>query len=285
MAVGQHGNVTHAQLTALGLSKNAIGHRVRTGRLYRVYPGVYSVGRPPTMPLERASAAVLACAPTGALSHASAMTLWGFWKRWDAPFEVVVTRDRRPKGIKVHRSSTLSRRDIRIQLGIRVTSPARALLDIAPRLTQRSLRRAVKEALVSPWLNQDQLTDVVLRLPNHPGSKLLTPFVALPAAPTLSHLEDDFELFCVRSDLPRPLTNVMLAGYRVDAYFPEHKLIVEIDSHEFHLNPVSFETDRDRDADTLRLGIATVRITHERMTKTPRQEADRLRAILEQRAP
>ena len=125
VATRQHGNITRRQLLACGLDDEAMAHRVRTGRLFRVYRGVYSVGRPPTTPLERAAAAVLACAPTGVLSHTSAMTLWGFWKRWDTPFEVTVTRDRRPTGITVHITTTLRRPDIRTHLGIRVTSPAR----------------------------------------------------------------------------------------------------------------------------------------------------------------
>ena len=103
--VSQHGNITRSQLLAAGLDDHAIARRVRAGTLHRVYPGVYAVGRRPRVPLERAAAAVLACAPTGCLSHASAMTLWGFWKRWDTPFEVTVTRDRRPQGITVHRST------------------------------------------------------------------------------------------------------------------------------------------------------------------------------------
>jgi hypothetical protein len=138
MAIRRHGNITHAQLIELGLTRSAIARRVSNGRLYRVHPGVYAVGRPPTTPLERASAAALACGPGASLSHASAMTLWGFWTRWDTPFEVTVIRDRRPNGITVHRPSTLHRHDIRIQLGIRTTSPARTLFDITPRPTANS---------------------------------------------------------------------------------------------------------------------------------------------------
>lgn len=180
IAFRQHGNITRSQLLAAGLDDHAIARRVRAGTLHRVYPGVYAAGRRPRVPLERAAAAVLACAPTGCLSHASAMTLWGFWKRWDTPFEVTVTRDRPPKGITVHRSTTLARRDVRTQLGIRVTSPARALLDVAATLSDRGLNRAVKDALVSPWLTEDHLSELVARHPYHPGAMLLAAFVATP---------------------------------------------------------------------------------------------------------
>src|SRR5947199_8124607 len=115
----QYGNVTRGQLHALGLSHGAIVNRVAKGRLYRVFRGVYSVGRPPGSPHEWASAAVLAAGPGAALSHGSAMTLWGFWRYWDPPFEVMVVGDRRTKGIRIHRSTTLRRRDVTTQLGIR----------------------------------------------------------------------------------------------------------------------------------------------------------------------
>jgi hypothetical protein len=58
---------------------------------------------------------------------------------WDVPFEVTVRALRKRNGIKVHRSRALTRRDITRQHGIPVTSPARTVLDIAPRLTGKRL--------------------------------------------------------------------------------------------------------------------------------------------------
>jgi very-short-patch-repair endonuclease len=68
-----------------------------------------------------------------------------------------------------------------------------------------------------------------------------------------------------------------VAGHEVDALFPEQKVIVELDSWEFHQDRSSFESDRDRDADTLAAGHLTVRITWGRMTTN---EAARLHEIL-----
>ena len=106
----QHGNVTRAQLRAVGLGSKAITYRVATGRLHRQHRGVFTLGAPAATPLERACAAVLACGEGAALSHGSAMTLWGFWRRWDTPLEVTVTSAYpRHEGITVHRSATLTR--------------------------------------------------------------------------------------------------------------------------------------------------------------------------------
>jgi len=281
LAAKQHGNITRKQLLSVGVGPGAIAHWIKAGHLFAVHRGVYAVGRPPKTPLEKAAAAVLACGEDGAaLSHASAMANWGFWKRWDIPFEISVTRDRRPPGITVHHPRTLHRRDIRTQHAIRTTSPARTLLDIAARLTDKQLTRAVNNALHSHYLTESQLADLVAR---HPSPRL-NRFVDTSKGLTRSDLEDDFLAFCERYDLPRPKMNVLVNGYLVDAYFPQQRLIVEIDSHEFHSTRIDFETDRNRDADQLSDGIPTVRVTHARMKRRPNAEAARLETILANRA-
>ena len=283
IAARQNGNVTIAQLHALGLNNVAINYRVKIGRLYRVYRGVYSVGRPPTTPLEKAAAAVLACGERAALSHRSAMTLWGFWKRWDEPFRVSVAGDRRPNGIQTHRVTGLLQRDIRVEHGIRVTSPARTLLDNAPEIPPRSLRRVVNDGRRSGLITLDALADVVRRFPLHPGAPLLREHLQNPTGPTRSEFEDAFVPFCEKFGLPVPKMNTTVAGYEVDAYFEQERLIVELDGWDFHNDRAAFESDRDRDATMLALGIVTVRITWERLKGEPEKEAERLRRIIEMR--
>jgi hypothetical protein len=284
LARRQHGNVSRQQLLDLGLGPAAITYRARHGRLHRVHAGVYSVGRPPAAPLERAAAAVLACGAGAALSHESALALWGFVDRWPARFDVTVSVDRRPSGITVHRSETFTGSDIRRQHGIPVTSPARALLDCAPRLTRRKLTRAVNDALRSPFLTRSQLSDVCARNPGHPGAKLLAWFISFTGGPTRSEFEDGFLRFCERFGLPSPKVNTAVCGFEVDALFEAERVIVELDGWDFHQGRDSFERDRRRDADTLVAGLVTIRITWERLMGAPGPEAARLKTILAQRA-
>src|SRR5579859_2240516 len=96
LADRQHGNVTRAQLLALGVGPSAIQYWLKRGLLHQVHPGVYAVGRPAKNALERAAAAVLACGPGALLSHDSALALWGFAERWPARMHVTVALDRRP---------------------------------------------------------------------------------------------------------------------------------------------------------------------------------------------
>lgn len=44
LADAQHGVVALRQLIELGLSRKAVEHRLRAGRLHAIYPGVYAVG-------------------------------------------------------------------------------------------------------------------------------------------------------------------------------------------------------------------------------------------------
>jgi hypothetical protein len=116
-----------------------------------------------------------------------------------------------------------------------------------------------------------------------PDAPLLRPHVGVRHAPTRSEFEDVFLPFCHRFGLPTPKLNTTVAGYEVDAYFGDERLIVELDSWEFHKDRSAFEGDRERDAATLALGIATVRITWERLIGEPEREAARLHKILELR--
>jgi len=283
LARRQRGYVTRQQLLELGVGPEAIRYRARTGRLLRVHAGIYAVGHLPTLPQDRAAGALLASGPHSVLSHGSAAALWGILREWRMPFEVTAPTVRRRSGIRMHRG-LLAHRDIRTCAGLRVTSPARTLLDVAPRLSEKALRRAVNDLRRSGRLRLPELEDVLCRFPRASGARALRPFVAETTGnPTRSELEDSFLAFIERFGLPRPEINVWVAGREVDAWFARERVIVELDGWEFHRDRASFEADRDRDASALALDILTVRVTHRRVRETPEREAERLWAILRAR--
>jgi hypothetical protein len=280
VAAKQQNDVTREQLLALGLGAKAIAYRVRVGRLYREYPGVYSVGKPATTAAEKASAAVLACG-RAALSHSSSLTHWGVWKRWDIPFEVsLIVGDRRPKGITVHHPKSLNWHDTVVHNGIRATKLARTILDMTPRLSDEELWRTVDSALHTPYLTRGQLADQLERNPNHRGATRLRKYVFTRDGATRSDWERAFPAFCEQYGLPRPRLIARSAGNEVDAIFEPEGLIVELDSWEFHSSRSAFERDRDRDADNLALDRQTIRITWDRLIYKADREAERLHRIL-----
>jgi very-short-patch-repair endonuclease len=271
-AARQHGVVTLLQLLAAGLDRDAIAYRRRVGRLHLLHRGVYAVGHRPPSPLATAMAAVLACGPNAVLSHRSAAALWRIVPRWHAPTEVTAPSDRRHPGIHVHRSRQA---DATTHYGIRVTTPARTLVDLADVLTERALTRAVNEAQVLRLTTPEELTTLLTRYPGRRTSRL-TP----ERGATRSHLEDDFVRFLKRHRLPLPELNQRIAGHEVDAVYQAHHLVIELDSRQFHTTPQAFEQDRDRDADLLNAGLSTLRITDHRLKHHPTKEAQRLRRIL-----
>jgi very-short-patch-repair endonuclease len=273
--------VTRAQLLGLGLSANAIDYRVRTGRLWRVHHGVYCVGRPPVTPHERAMAAVLACGTRAVLSHRPGGALWELGLRWPAVMEVTAPSKRARPGIRVHESTTLTRRDVTRHYGIPVTTLARTLLDLAEVLDTPSLTRAVNEARLRRKATLADLAELLHRSPGR-ATKRLRPFVERVSGPTRSEFEDAFLAFVHRHGLPTPETNQIVAGYEVDVLWREHKLIVELDGREFHEN--AFEEDRERDAALLKAGFPVLRLTWDRFNRQEQREARRLKHILDQRS-
>jgi very-short-patch-repair endonuclease len=207
------------------------------------------------------------------------MFLWKFWDRpWPRLIHVTLMQgDRRPRGIKVHRPQGLIYKDRRKHNGLWVTSPARTLLDIAPTITPRALTRAVNDARLSKHLNLPALQATISRFPNHPGTPLLAPFADTDENPTRSPAEDDLGAWLRKHNFPKPERNVMLAGYERDTVYEEHKLIIEMDSVSYHLDPESFKRDRLRDATALEAGYRTIRLIPERLTDP---EAARLKKIM-----
>jgi hypothetical protein len=138
----------------------------------------------------------------------------------------------------------------------------------------------VNDARRGDLVSLPQLRDLLERCPRHPGARYLRPFAELSTNPTRSGFEDDFQTFCRRFGLPMPSVNTRVNGRESDAVFEAEKLIVEVDGWDFHNDRAAFADDRERDAEALRAGYATVRITSERLEHEPEREAERLWEIL-----
>jgi very-short-patch-repair endonuclease len=154
IAARQHGVIDHRQLLLAGLSRSAVKRGVASGRVHRVYRGVYAVGHTELSEKGRWIAAVLACGPKAALSHASAAQLWSLSPRSPSWADVTVPghggRARR-EGIVLHRSATLRPIDVTRRQNIPVTTQARILRDMgwAKERTRSDLERAFLRLLRS----------------------------------------------------------------------------------------------------------------------------------------
>lgn len=286
LAHGQHGLVTRVQLRVLGLDSGHVAYRLSCGRLHRVHRGVYAVGWRPTTMESRFLAAVLACGHGGLLSHAAAAALWRL-RRYlhQAPVDVLLPRQIRPRaGIRPHRTDDLHESDVARHWGIPVTNPVRTLLDLATVLAAHELRRAVGQAQVERLARHEHIRAELERRPGHPGAARLAAVTEDGPLLTRSELEDAFVALLDRHGLPRPLLNhdLRLGGRRteVDAFWPRHRAVVELDGARFHDPPARRRADAAKQARIEAAGLRVLRLTHEQVTRAPAQTLRRVDALL-----
>lgn len=133
LAERQHGVVARWQLLEIGLGSQLSQDRVEAGVLIPVFQGVFALGHKRISRRGRWMAAVLASGPGAVLSHGSEMELWGMrGSRGDVE---VLRRaggaHRRRSGIRLHQTRSLPDDHVTVEQGIPVTTPERALLDMA----------------------------------------------------------------------------------------------------------------------------------------------------------
>ena len=65
------------------------------------------------------------------------------------------------------------------------------------------------------------------------------------------------------------MTNRRVAGWEVDAFWPRHRLVVEVDGYAYHGNRAAFERDRRKDAALVAAGYRVVRVTWRQIADEP----------------
>jgi len=215
-------------------------------------------------------AAVLATG--GVLSHRSAGALWSI-RPWQGRIELTIPRNRRNQaGLLLHRA-VLAEDETTTHDGIPTTTPARTLLDLAGVLPRHQLQQALNEAEIRRLPGPRALLD---RHPTKKGTGALR--TAAPPTHTRSDLEVRFIAFLTSRRFPTPQTNVLIEGIEVDAAWPHHRLIVELDGYSFHHTRAAFEADRRRDRKLAAAGWTVVRVTWRDLDE-PEQLAEELRAL------
>jgi len=271
IAEAQFGTITSAQLVELGFSSSAISRMVASGRLIRLYRGVYAVGHSLLVDRGRWLAAVLACGDQAVLSHREAAMLSGIRHTERSRIDVIVPgRSRRGQpGIQVHRVRRLHPDEVTEIDGIRVTTIARTLLDLCDVIPAIQVRRAFEKAERMGELDYRALHLVAERAHGRHALKVFLPLVAVDhatAARAKSDLEARFLDFVRDHGLPMPAVNSIVGGYEVDAHWFGTKLIVELDSWEFHRSKRSFHADRAKWLDLRSQGFDVLTIS-DRMLK------------------
>jgi predicted transcriptional regulator of viral defense system len=154
LASEQGGYFTAAQARARGFSKSLLAHHAKSSRFIRVRQGLYRFREYPSSPREDVVAAWLATGKeVAAVSHESALDILGLSDAVPEVVHLTVPRARRYRsrfpGIAIHTTTRrLGKSDVVVREGIRVTAPARSIVDAAQAGTApEQIITAVEQAL------------------------------------------------------------------------------------------------------------------------------------------
>jgi very-short-patch-repair endonuclease/predicted transcriptional regulator of viral defense system len=272
LARGQHGVVARRQLLEAGVTDAMLEVRLRAQRLRRLHRGVYLVG-PLQPPRAAEMAAVLAGGAGTHVSHTHAAALHRLLPPVGPPIHVTVqgVDCGRIAGLRPHRVVRLTPEETGEVDGIPATSPARTLVDIANVVSRRHLEQAVAAAEEQRRVDPQRLAAYAAGMAARHGARRLLEVLQAGQEPALTDSEAEEVLLAIvrGGGLPEPRLNVMVGGFRVDFYWPEAGVVLEVDGFAVHGLPRRFEGDRRRDLRLAAVGLQVVRVTWSQITKEP----------------
>jgi predicted transcriptional regulator of viral defense system len=167
-ALGQGGYFDRHDAHDYGIIDSLLGYHTRTGRFERVLPGVYRLRAAPLSPHDEYLLAWIWTNYRGAISHESALALYDLADILPTRVHVTVPRafHRTSAPFEVH-LAPLPEEEVQTYNGVRVTTPARAIVDAAATGTDPTqIHKAVHEALERGLVRPDTLRAAAIRRPN-----------------------------------------------------------------------------------------------------------------------
>jgi hypothetical protein len=277
LAARQDGLITAFDLEGLSISPRERRTRAADGRLVPVQPTVWLLGGMPFTWKRKVRSDHLAT--RGVVASVSAAAYQDFEGIGAGAVEVALLRGHVPRldiG-RIHRVRILDDIDVRIVDGIPMTTPARTLIDIAPRIGPRRLKQcldhACRQGLIDLGFLRWRLS--VLRASGVPGVRALDEL--LTARGTDPIVDSWLERVAVRalegSGLPEGRWQVHLEGEwrdaRVDLFFDEAKLVIEFEGHGTHATRKERQEDAERRASLTVRGYCVVSFTYEDVVDRP----------------
>lgn len=162
LAAAQAGHFTAVQARELGYSARSLVYHVAAGHMERVSRGFYRLAGVPVGPHEDVVAAwVKSASRRAVVSHDTALALYELAPSRSREIHLTVPRSHRPRtlqvdaGLRLHTTTVPLRRDeVAHRFGVRITSPARTLADVAdigtdPSVVIEATARALAAGLVT----------------------------------------------------------------------------------------------------------------------------------------
>lgn len=259
-AARQWGNITAIQLADCDVSRAVISRWVVEGRLERILRGVYSVGPRSPAPEAFWAALLLAYGERSVLTRYTSIALHGLGKPPKLATVAAPKQARKQRGVEPHLSMPFQRDEVVIRRGLRTTSIERTLLDLAA--IGQPVERLVAEAVAKRLTSIAKLRAYVERRSGARGVARLRRCIEGKQMRSLA--EREFAAWLAARGLPEPCFNEPFGPYTLDVFWPEARLVVEVDPFETHGTAHPFQADRLKDAYTAARGLRTIRATPER---------------------
>ncbi|MBY5161700.1 hypothetical protein [Salsipaludibacter albus] len=274
---------------AAGIPTSTWYDRINREEWFDCGAGVRLVPGAPVTMQTRHHAALLALGPDALLSHDTALALHGLARSRTArlPVHAVVPYDTTtlpPFATIRHRSRRLTQVDATIVDGLRTTTPARTLLDVAGRTRLHRLEALLLTVRQRRMACADDLVAQLRRRPSLAGARNFRRALAiLDAGPVDSILEARILELVRKHGLPEPVPQ-----YRIhhegrllvaDFAWPGPGVVLECDGRKFH-GDEAFQRDRDRWNDLEAAGLRLVWATWEDVHETPGRLLKRVRDAL-----
>ncbi len=246
----QRNLVSTEQLWECGFGKDAVARRVRAGWLRLVFQGVYAVGSGELPPLGLESGALMSCGKGSFISHRSAAYVWGMRKTPPPAVEVSVVGGgcRSRDAMRLHRIKAVDKREVLWEQRLWVSSPARAVLEVAAVGSRDELVDMIDAGLALRRFTAGELKLMLARHRGRRGSARLAEVLADDTTMAISRSRAEKALLRLIRDagLPMPETNVSFGRFEADFVWREQRVIVELDSATYHSGPGVFQRDREK---------------------------------------
>lgn len=254
------GVITLAQARAAGLSDDAVGRRVRSGRWLRCSPGVFFADDRPFTDASRIRAAVWS---HGSLAVASGLSAaWWHGLTGFAPDVVEVTvprvsNHRRRPGVRTRRRD-LAPKDIVERKGLQITALPLTVVEAAVR---RGGGAMLMDAALQRRVELPQLWRAHLRNKGRHGSPASRRLLRAAEGGARSEAERLLVKLLNDAGITGWETNYPVGGYKVDVALPDAKVAIEVDGWAFHSDSETFVKDRQRQNAIALLGWQVLRFT------------------------
>lgn len=282
----QFGVFHFAQALECGCAARLVRDRVAVGRWERLYPRVYRIEGSSPSRAQDLVAAHLWARGAAVFSQSTAAELHGLELPRAKRIEMSTAGQLRSRDarIKVHRRALVERLDTVARGELRLTAVDLTVLDLVGRLTP-----AAVDCLVDDVLRRglSSLPRLEWRL-EQSGSQGRAGTAGLRAAlatraegyrVTDSALEDLFVDLCRRHGLPEPRRQVVIPGLgRVDFYYDDTRIVIELDGYAYHSDLGPFQKDRTRSNALGVGGELVLRYTHADVTGRGAFVADQVRS-------